>query len=432
MLKILFALKNPSENITALLQGHKVDIPGSNESISRLITKNSYDLVLTDDGIEILQSIKIADPRVEIILFGDKEEAIEATKHGASAYFSLPVDTERLKETIDSIQDVFEMRRETAELERLLNVKYTFAGVIGKNPQMLDIFNFIKRIAPYYKCVTIIGETGTGKEIIAKALHSSSPVAKSPFVVCNCGALVESLVESELFGHIKGSFTGAVKDKIGLFEAAADGTMFLDEIGELPLSFQPHLLRVLQDGEFRRIGSHQPSKARCRVMAATNKEDLANEVKIGRFREDLFYRLTPLIIHVPPLRDRKDDIPLFCRFFLDRFNRRTGKKILGISRPAQTALMSHDWPGNVRELENVIEQTAILTNESFIRLNDLPEHIREASHKRVNVQASLDDVMKTHIETVLRQCNGNKTNAAKILGISRRALLRKINKYSTQ
>jgi len=431
MLKILLDFKNPPETIMPLLQGHKVDIPGNNESVSQLIEKNGYELVLTDRGVELLQSIKIADPRIEIILFGDGEEdAVETIKHGASAYFSLPVDLERLKETIDNIQDTFDMRRETAELEKLLNVKYTFAGVVGKNPQMLDIFNFIKRIAPYFKCVTIIGETGTGKEVIAKALHSSSPVAKSPFVVCNCGALVESLVESELFGHVKGSFTGAIRDKIGLFEAAGDGTMFLDEIGELPLSFQPHLLRVLQDGEFRRIGSHQPSKAKCRVIAATNKEDLAQEVKSGRFREALFYRLTPLIIHIPPLRDRKDDIPLLCRFFINTFNRRTRKRILGISRAAQTALMSYDWPGNVRELENVIEQAAILTTEPFIHLNDLPDYIREAPYKKVTTPASLGDIVKTHIERVLHQCNGNKTNAAKILGISRRALLRKINKYS--
>lgn len=428
MLKILLAFKDPSEAVVDLLKGHKIDTPPENKPILELVTKNSYDLILIKGGIELLPPIKHADPRVEVITFCDKEDAIEAIKQGASACLTLPVDLERLKDAVESIHNMFDTRRETAELERLLSAKYTFAGAVGRNPHMLDIFALLKRIAPYYKTVTITGETGTGKEIIARALHASSPFAKSPFVVCNCAALVETLTESELFGHKKGSFTGAIADKTGLFEAAGDGTIFLDEIGELPLSLQPHLLRVLESGEFRPVGSHQPSKTRCKVITSTNK-DLAAEVRNNRFREDLFYRLTPLNIHVPPLRDRKDDIPLLSRFFLEKFNRRTGKEISGISRPAQAVLMSHDWPGNVRELDNVIEEAAIMTTESFIRLNDLPLYLRETS-KAVPVSVSLDEFMKKHIETVLQQCKGNKTHAAKILGISRRALLRKIEKYS--
>jgi transcriptional regulator with PAS, ATPase and Fis domain len=240
---------------------------------------------------------------------------------------------------------------------------------------------------------------------------------------------VETLVESELFGHTKGAFTGATADKMGLFEAAGDGTIFLDEIGELPLSIQPRLLRVLQSGEFRQLGSNRLLKARCRVIAATNK-DLADEVKSGRFREDLYYRLTPLTTHMPSLRERKDEIPLLCRFFLERINERTGKKIHGISRPAQAALLSYEWPGNVRELENILEQAAVITTETFIRLDDLPPHMREPRMKEVSEIMPLDEIVKKHIEEVLKKCKGNRSRASKILGISRRALLRKIEKHS--
>jgi len=431
MLKILLAMKNPNETIMSLLKGHKIDTLRKNESLPDAIANNNYELILYEGEMEILQSIKTLDPRAEVIFFSDSDvDAVEAIKIGASAYFSLPIEFERLKETLDTINDLFQVRKESAELEKLLSAKYTFLpGVIGKNPKMLDIFTLIRRIAPYFKTITIMGETGTGKEVIGKALHLLSPAAKKPFIVCNCAGLVESLVESELFGHTKGAFTGAIMDKIGLFEAAEEGAIFLDEIGELPLSMQPRLLRVLQSGEFRRVGSNKLLKAHCRVIAATNK-DLAHEVKSGKFREDLYYRLTPLTIHMPPLRDRKDEIPLLCRFFLERFNERTGKKVLGISRPAQAALLTYDWPGNVRELENILEQSAVITTETFIRLEDLPIHLREIPAKQVADIMLLDEVVKKHIEQVLRQCNGNRSRASKIMGISRRALLRKIEKHS--
>jgi DNA-binding NtrC family response regulator len=431
MLKILLALKNPNEAAISLLKGHKVDTLHKDESLPDAIVKNNYELILYEGEKEILQSIRTLDPRAEVIFFSDSDvDAIEAIKIGASAFFSPPIEFERLKETIDTINDLFQVRKESAELEKLLSAKYTFLpGLIGKNPKMLDIFTLIRRIAPYFKTITIMGETGTGKEVIGKALHLLSPAATKPFIVCNCAGLVESLVESELFGHAKGSFTGAITDKIGLFEAAEEGAIFLDEIGELPLSMQPRLLRVLQSGEFRRVGSNKLLKAHCRVIAATNK-DLAHEVKSGKFREDLYYRLTPLTIHMPPLRDRKDEIPLLCRFFLERFNERTGKKVFGISRPAQAALLTYEWHGNVRELENILEQAAVMTTETFIRLEDLPIHLREIPAKQVADIMLLDEVVKKHIEQVLRQCNGNRSRASKIMGISRRALLRKIEKHS--
>lgn len=430
MLKILLSLKSPKKEILKLLNKHTVDIIDDDKDLIPLIEKGNYNLLMLEGDFGLIPSIKASDPRVEIILFGEMHDtAIEAIRQGASAYLTFPVDEEKLRELIGNIDDLFRSRKESAELEKRLNAKYTFfSEIVGRNPKMLDIFAFIQHIAPHYKTVTITGETGTGKEILARILHNLGPGPEKPFIVCNCGGLVETLVESELFGHKKGAFTGAVNDKIGLFEAAGEGTIFLDEIAELPLSIQPRLLRVLQNGEFRPIGSNQTLKANCRVIGATNK-DLSEEIRNKRFREDLFYRLTPLTVSLPPLRQRRDDIPFLCRFFLEKFNKKTGKNILGLSRPVQSILLSYDWPGNVRELENVLEQVAILTTESFIRLSDLPPYLREYKERKKPDVMTLEDVIKGHIEAVLKKCDGNKSRAAKVLGISRRALLRKIEKY---
>lgn len=431
MLKVLLALKSLPEAIP-LIHSCKVDMLKEDEPLLKVIARKSYDLILLENEIDMVSPIKAIDPRVEVILFGNREEdVLESIKQGAYAYFLFPVEIERLKDTIDSIADMVLLRQENAKLEEQLSANYTFfSGVVGRNPKMLDIFTHLNRIAPYYRTVAIMGETGTGKEVIAKALHSLSLGAKEPFVVCDCGALVENLLESEFFGHKKGSFTGAIEDKVGLFEAAGQGVLFLDEVGELSLSSQAGLLRVLQSGEFRRVGDQRLLKAKCRVIAATNK-DLQKELKNGGFREDLFYRITPLKIYLPPLRERKDDIPLLIRYFLERFGHGTGKRVLGISRPAQISVMSYDWPGNVRELENVLEQAAILTTESFVRLDDLPDHIRKISSKRSHSDL-LADVVKGHIEEVLIKCKGNKSKASKLLGISRRSLLRMIDKYSIE
>jgi len=433
MLKILNALKSASEAIATSIGAHTVDVLREDGSLLEVVAKNSYDLILLEGEINLVPSIKAVDPRVEVILFGTgEEEVFESIKQGAFACFSYHVDMERLKETIDSIEDVVVLKQEIAKLEMQLSTKYTFLdGVVGRNPKMLDIFNLLKRIAPYYKAITIMGETGTGKEVIAKALHSLSPVSKEPFVVCDCGSLVETLIESELFGHKKGSFTGAISDKKGMFEAAGKGTLLLDEVYELPFPSQSSLLRVLQSGEFRRIGDQRLSKAHCRIIAATNK-DLPNEMKNGNFREDLFYRLTQFTINIPPLRERKDDILLLARHFLKRFSDGTGKRVLGVSRPAQIIIMSYDWPGNVRELENALEQAAILTTESFIRVEDLPEYIRKISQEKHHQSSLLGDSVKKHIEEALISCKGNKSQASKMLGISRRSLLRKIEKYAIE
>ncbi len=431
MLRVFLSLKDNHDDVLPLLEGHQVEMHNGSGPLQQKVALGNYNLVLLEGDASAVPSIKLADPRVEVILIGNHDkDGVEAIREGAWAHLQTPLDLERLKGTIDEIADMFEIRRETARLEEQLDSKYPFAGLVARNPKMLDICSFMRRIAPYFKIVTITGETGTGKEIIARAIHSLSAKPKDPLLVCNCGGFVESLIESELFGHKQGSFTGAIKDKVGLFEAAGEGTLFLDEIGELPLSFQPHLLRVLQNGEFRPVGSSQVLHAKCRVIAATSK-NLAQEVKNGRFREDLFYRVTPLVITVPPLRERKDDIPLLSRFFLNKMNAATGKKIVGISRSAQALLMSHDWPGNVRELENVIEQAVILASESFIKVEHLPPHLRESGPTRLTAGTSLADVIRKHLEVTLSACDGNKSETARRLGLSRRALLRWIEKYST-
>jgi len=432
MLKILNALKEPPERILHALEGHAMDEAHAKDSLIGLVKHGNYHLILAEGVADLVPDIKAADPRAEVVLVGAREdEGVEAIKNGAFAFLAEPLDVERFAGIVGEINEMCAVRSEMAHLEEQLDQRYTFAGIVGRNPKILDIISFIKRVAPYYKTITIMGETGTGKEVVARALHSLSANQGDPFVTSNCAGYVETLIESELFGHQKGSFTGAVSDKMGLFEAAREGTLFLDEIGDLPLSFQPHLLRVLQNGEFRPVGSHRTLQARCRIIAATSK-DLSQEVQNGRFREDLFYRITPLAVTIPPLRKRKDDIPLLSRFMLKRYNEQTKKSVRGISRPAQDMLLSHNWPGNVRELENVINQAVMLTTESSIGPSHLPSYLRAERGKQTQGENSLDGAVKRHIVAVLQDCKGNRSLAAKELGISRRALIRKIEKYSVK
>lgn len=437
MLKILISLKNKDlqKSLVALLGGHETDLLGD-LSLGESVKSNRYDVVVLEGEIESVATINQYDPRLEIIFLSSHytdELAAASILSGASAYLAIPVDPALFSKTIQDLDELFVTRRETGKLEELLSSKYRFAGIIGKNPQMLSVFAFMRRVAPYFRVLTIMGETGTGKELFAKALHSLSPVNSGPFIVCHCGGLVESLLASELFGHRKGAFTGADRDKKGLFEAARNGTIFLDEIGELPLSFQPHLLRVLQDGEFRAVGSNESLRTNCRIIAATNR-DLQTEVKNGRFREDLYYRLTPLTLTLSPLRDRKDDIPLLYRFLLKAFTERTGKHINGLSLPAQAALILYQWPGNIRELQSIIEEAAMVADNPFIRIEDLPFYLRENSAPTPLAAGTgldlLDVIVKNHLAMVLAKCEGNKTVAARRLGLSRHALLRKLEKYS--
>lgn len=425
-LHVLVALDDPS-SVKDVLDGHNVDFIPDDELDARRIVGENFDLVVMEEDLDLIEGLKAADPRAEIAVLGNGSvDVVETLNRGASHLFRRPIDKDRFRAFLSDIEKSFTDRRETLDLEKKLITKYTFAGLVSRNPQMLEIFTFMRRVAPYYQTLLITGETGTGKEVTARALHSISPVANRPFLVCNCGAFVENLIQSELFGHTKGSFTGAIADKSGMFEAAGDGTLVLDEIGEMPLSFQPHLLRVLENGEFRKVGSTQASKARCRIIALTNRT-LEEDVRSGRFREDLYYRLRRLSLRIPPLRERKDDLSLLYRQILEKFNERSGRRIYGISRPCQAILMNYDWPGNVRELANVFEEAAMVTDDRFIRQKDIPSYItaRETIQPEL---LSLADAEREHIRRVMAACAGNKTHVAKRLGISRWALLRKIEK----
>jgi DNA-binding NtrC family response regulator len=429
-LKILIDIRNRPESLLSVLEGHDVHFLQAENGLLSEVSQGNYHLVITEENAKTLPDLKKADPRAEIVMVGAGiDRKVDVVSAGALASIESPLDYDKLGDIVEDLCEAVASRDEMAQLEGQLDEKYNFAGIVGRNPKILDIISFIKRIAPYYKMATITGETGTGKEVVARALHAMSSKPGDPFVSSNCAGYVETLIESELFGHQKGSFTGATSDKMGLFEVAKEGTLFLDEIGDLPLSFQPHLLRVLQNGEFRPVGSHRILQARCRIIAATSK-NLRDEVDSGRFREDLFYRITPLVITVPALRERKDDIPLLSRYLVKKYSEQTKKDIKGISRPAQDTLLSHDWPGNVRELENVINQAVILTPETFIGPGHFPGYLKNVKTRPSQDGASLAAVIRKHIETVLEECHGNRSRASRKLGISRRALLRKIEKYS--
>jgi transcriptional regulator with PAS, ATPase and Fis domain len=430
------------KEISGLLLEEGFEIHGPSVPKQNLLpeaVKGDYNIVFigcvpckhcNDILIPTIKSIKTLDPRTEIICIGARENdavTVEAIKSGATACLGCPLDLTLFRETIAKIKEITNTRKETYQIEKTLYEKYIFYDMISKNPALHEIFSLIRRVAPYYGTMLITGETGTGKEILAKAIHQLSPYSKEPFVVCNCSGLVETLIESELFGHVRGAFTGAVYDKKGLFEAAGNGTIFLDEIGATPLSFQTHFLRVLQDSEFRRVGSTQSMKAKCRIIAATNV-DLFENIKKGLFREDLYFRLAVITIKLPPLRDRKEDIPLLCRLFLNKLNKKLGKEVLGITIPAKKMLLSYDWPGNVRELENVIERAILITTANFIRQEDLPQYLQHIKTDS-NTNLKLDTVEKEHIQKLLMTTGSNRTKTASLLGISRRALLRKINKY---
>src|SRR6266436_8763222 len=338
------------------------------------------DLVMPGmSGMDLLQRIVDFDPAIEVILLTghySSESAVEAIQKGACDYLNKPVEAEKLQERVDSLLSELRNRQHCFELENALLNKYQFAAMVGRSAPMLETFRRIRRVAQHFRTVLITGETGTGKELAAKALHEMSPVASGPFVACNCSALVETLAESELFGHVKGAFTGAVQDRAGIFESANGGTVLLDEVGELSPAAQAKLLRVLQNQEIQRVGSPSVRRVDVRVIAATHR-DLRSMVKDGRFRQDLYYRLGMVHINVPSLARREDDLPLLERYFVKRFAEQYGKPVRGITRRAQALLAKYSWPGNVRELENVLGSACMMTEAEAIDVGDLPEYIRE-------------------------------------------------------
>ena len=372
------------------------------------------------DGYKLLEQVLEIDPGAHVILmtgYYSIDSAVEAIKRGAYDYLAKPVDRARLQKTLDEISDVYSQRRRIRELESQMLNDLNFHGIIGKSAAMFEVFDLARKVAKHYTNVLISGQTGTGKELVAHAIHQMSPVAQQRFAVCNCSALVDTLLESQLFGHIRGAFTGATDTRPGIFEYANGGTVFLDEVGETSLAMQAKLLRVIQNREVD-----------VRLVAATNR-DLRAEVLTGRFREDLFYRLSTIQIHVPSLAERLEDVPLLVQFFLKKYNDAYYKQIHGLTRRAQTALLQHAWPGNVRELENVVSGASIRAVTDFIDLDDLPEHFKSPS-MRTGVAGelwhpvSLDEVRRIHIDRVLQMCEGNRVRTSQLLGIGRTSLYR--------
>lgn len=401
-----------------------------------LVHKENPHLVLVDllmpdmSGMEVLEKITQFDPGIDVVLLTGQystDSAVEAIQKGAADYLTKPVDVKKLRQRLDVLIEEISKGRRRLELEKELVENSQFATMVGNSSAMLDIFRQIRRVAPHFRTVLLTGETGVGKELAAQALHRLSPAASGPFVVCNCSTVVESLAESELFGHTRGAFTGAVRDGVGVFETANGGTLFLDEVGELPLTLQPKLLRVLQNQEIQRVGSPAIRQIDVRIVAATHR-NLETMVREQRFRQDLFYRLSMVHIKLPTLAQRTGDLPLLERYLIEKFASQYRKSIRGISRRAEAVLEKHAWPGNVRELENVIGNACMMTDGPIIDVRDLPEHIRskqpsdKAEEKAPPV--TLDEVEKQHALRTLETVGGNKLRAAELLGVSRSKLYR--------
>jgi two-component system response regulator HydG len=353
---------------------------GDGRAVLEYVTRHVADVLIADvtmpgvNGLELLTAIKNHDPLIEVLLLSRKasvEQAVSAVKRGALDYLTKPLDQAKLLGILGEITTQRALRSHVGVLQRQLETAHQFHGMVGRNPRMLEVFSLVRRLATHFRTLVITGETGTGKEMIARALHTLSPRAAAPFIPWNCAAMTETLAESELFGHERGAFTGALRTKRGLFEAAKGGTIFLDEVSEMSSTLQPKLLRVLESGEIQRVGSPTSIMLDVRVIAATNRR-LREWVTDGRFRQDLYHRLNTIEIHLPALRDRKDDVPLLCQHFLTILNGRTGKHVKGLSRQAQVALFQHDWPGNVRELARTLEHAVLLTQGTFIGMKDLP------------------------------------------------------------
>jgi DNA-binding NtrC family response regulator len=410
----------------------------------RLFKQESFQVVLLDlklpgaDGMEVLSKIKEENPETPVIIitaYATIESAVEAMKRGAFNYLAKPFSLEELRVITKKALKSREVFLENIYLREELEKKTEFDMVVGKSKPMQKVMDIVRRVAASESTVLISGESGTGKELLAREIHNHSLRKNAPFVVVDCGALVETLFESELFGHVKGSFTGAHETKHGRFEVANGGTIFLDEISNISLNIQAKLLRVIQEREVTRIGSTKPIKVDVRILAATNQE-LADLVRKEKFREDLFYRLSVVPIHLPPLRERKEDVELLVEHFLSKYNKRTRKNINSISPDVKKALMEYDWPGNIRELENTVERAVVLSKGNEIELESLVYHGISAGSSFFNPAAGryrpLDEVEKEYIKAVLQAQYGNKSKTAKILGIDRKTLTAKLKKHETR
>jgi DNA-binding NtrC family response regulator len=395
------------------------------------------DLVMPKlSGMDLLEQIIDSDPGAEVILMTghySAESAVEAIRKGAADYLTKPLDIVALRARVIALVNERQSRNFAKQLDQQMVDTFQLEGIVGRSPLIMDVFSAIRRIAPHFRTALITGDTGTGKELVAHALHRLSPVADKTFAMCNCSALVETLFESELFGHVRGAFTGATQDKVGLFEYANQGTVFLDEIGDMPLAGQAKLLRVLQNQEVQRVGSPALRKVDVRFIAATNK-DLFALMREHRFRDDLYYRLSMVEITLPELVDRKEDLPLLERYFIQKFATQYNKPIRGMTRRAQALLGRHDWPGNVRELENVIGKACMMVEGNVIDIKDLPPHLRKVTplHRGDDDKLlSMEEIQERHLVQVLQRVGGDKSRAAEVLGISRGTLYNMLARIET-
>lgn len=425
------------------MDGYNILLAGNGKECMNIINSSEIDLVVSDlkmpemSGEELLKKISASYPTVPIIILtghGSIESAVDAMRDGAFDFLTKPVNLDRLsllvKRALSSRQLVLQHRELQNEIDKL-SKRNKFSSIIGKSAPMRKVLDIIEQVADTKASVLITGESGVGKELVAHAIHNLSSRKEKKMVEVHCSALAESLLESELFGHEKGSFTGAIARKRGRFEVSDGGTIFLDEIGEISGQVQIKLLRVLQERKFERVGGEETIEVDIRILSATNK-DLKKETENGNFREDLFYRLNVVNIHVPPLRDRKEDIELLSFAFLKEFSEENGKNINGIEQKARLALHNYNWPGNIRELRNCLESAVVMCKGSVITVDDMPLSVGSGSNENsviIPIGASMDNAEKEIIKATLYHENGNKTRTAEILGIGRKTLHRKINEY---
>lgn len=426
-------------------EGYQVDTAVDGAQAVSHLREHSYDLVISDikmprmTGLELLAHIKERTPETVVLMmtaFSSTDEAVEAMKQGAYDYITKPFKNEEIRLIIKNALERRELRQENLALKEELGKRFSFEGLIGKSKAMQDVFTMVRKVAASPVKVLITGESGTGKELVARAIHYNSDRRDGAFVPINCGAIPENLIESELFGHEKGAFTGAIKQKPGLFEIADNGTIFLDEIGELPPLMQVKLLRVLQENEFRRVGGTKDIQANVRVLAATNR-NLEEAVAEGCFREDLYYRFNVIRVDLPPLRQRREDIPVMIDFFWERF---TGQKSVKVAEDAMRRLIDYQWPGNVRELENVIERATVLGCDKEITLDSLPPNLvtgmstsvtplTDIPETGMDLDAYLGEIEKEILLKALAKTDGVRKGAAGLLGITFRSIRYRLSKY---
>jgi two-component system response regulator PilR (NtrC family) len=431
-------------------EGYEVLLAENGKSAVDTLERESVDLLISDikmpdlSGVEVLRAAKKIDQDIlgiMITAFASTDSAVEAMRLGACDYLSKPFDIDLLKMKVREKIENRQLRQENVLLKRTLGLSHQFSNIIGRSESMLEVFKMIETVAKTNSTILLTGESGTGKGLVAQAIHFHSLRRERPFVALNCGALPETLLESELFGHMRGAFTGADSNKKGLLEVAEKGTVFLDEIGEMSAVMQVKLLRVLQERRFRRVGGLEELQADIRVIAATN-QDLAKLVADGRFREDLFYRINVIPISLPPLRDRREDIPLLADHFLTKYGEQMGKSIAGISQTAMDLLIHHDWPGNIRELENVLERAVALEATPAILAESLPPTLRDEAPQAavaavealpaggINLEAHVQEIERGYIAQALERADGVQVKAAELLGMSFRSFRYYVKKYN--